>query len=83
MDRKLAHPIIITYLWWMNNRRLPNQEQLNYGQALYKEGYEDGYKRNTWDTRRRKALKEKALYLKYGEFLDFIDDAISKNRKSK
>ena len=63
------------------NRILPNAEQRVYGQEMYEDGYKTGYTRNTYDRRRRMALKEKALHLKYGSFLDFLDDTISRNKR--
>ena len=65
----------------MNDRKLPNQEQLNFGQELYEKGYKRGYNRSVYDRRRRVSLKEKALHLKYGSFLDFLDDKIVLNRR--
>jgi len=63
------------------NRKLPNPEQLNYGNDRYEEGYKRGWDRRTYDINRIKILRDRYLHIKYGYFVDFLDDIISKNKR--
>jgi len=65
----------------MNKRHRPTTEEQNYGQELYEKGYKKGYKRCLYDRRRRTAFRDKTLNLRYGFFVDFLDDIISKNKR--
>jgi len=65
----------------MKDRILPSSEQINFGNDRYEQGYKRGWDRRSYDINRLKSLKERALYLRFGAFLDFIDDKISANRK--
>jgi len=61
--------------------KLPNKEQLRYGQEQYTRGYKKGYDRCTWDLRRRKATKERTMMIKFNSYLDYLEDVLSANRK--
>lgn len=63
------------------DRHLPNPEQLNYGHEMKAIGYEKGYAKCTYDARRRKALKERQCFERFGTFMDHLSDRLWENRR--
>ena len=59
----------------------PTSEEGLYGQEMKAIGYERGYLKSTYDTRRRKAVKEKSLYRRFGQYLEHLDDILWQNRR--
>ena len=56
-------------------------EIILFGRTRYKEGWKRGYKKATADRRKRLARKEKFLQRQFGEFYDYLDDMIFKNKR--
>jgi len=63
------------------NRNLPTPDEVNYGNERHAEGYAKGYNQNTYDTRRRKSLREKSLFRQFCNFYDYLDTLIASNKK--
>jgi len=84
--KKFGGYVVILYLSplkqnVMDERKLPNKETQNYGEDMRQKGYEQGYQRSTWDTRKRRLLREKAIRKEFDEFYSFLDDKIAENKK--
>jgi len=59
----------------------PDSVELRYGQDQYEIGYSAGYKRCTWDARKRKATKEKCLKERFNSYVDYLEDQFAEMRK--
>ena len=60
---------------------LPNSAQKNYGADMYKEGYARGYQQCLIDIRKRRFMKEKGIFQRFGTFWDYFDDLLASNRR--
>jgi len=56
-------------------------EVVNYGASKKEEGYKLGYMRATYDSRKRRSLRQKTIHALFGDFFDYLDDMISENKK--
>jgi hypothetical protein len=65
----------------MKGNPRPTTEESNYGQEQFERGYQRGYLRALLDIRKRRLTKEKCQQARFGEYVDFLEDEMSANRK--
>ena len=83
MQKSLFFSIIIFTFVPMDktSRHLPSPEQERYGLEMKEIGYTKGYNQCTYDGRRRRSLKEKQRFERFGHFLDYLDEILWANRR--
>lgn len=66
---------------YMEERKLPSPEQLNYGKEKYEEGYARGYEVRMRDLNKQKSKRQEQLYRRFCKYVDYLDDLFADNRK--
>lgn len=65
---------------YMTTKR-PTTEESNYGLEMKGIGYSKGYNQCIYDARRRRSLKERQCFERFGHFLDYLDSILWENRR--